>query len=124
MKRVVLYSSAFADWFEGEGAAPLRLEFEAGHLDVIVPRGFLVDTLGVFSARGWSKGGLASAGNELTRIGFRVMDAPPSELVEWLTRGLPASVASYAAPASWLDASIAVTDPDLRRAVKTLPQAV
>jgi len=51
------------------------------------------------------------------------MEPPASELAEWLVRGVPASAASYAALASWLDVPVALSDPVLRRALKTLPQA-
>jgi hypothetical protein len=122
VKRVVLHPSAFADWFE-DGGTPLRSEFEAGTLDVIVPNSFVVDALGVLANRGWSKNRLSRAGGELARIGFRVVVPPPSELAEWLVRGVPVSAASYAALASWLDVPIAVTDPELQRTLQTLPRA-
>ena len=123
MKRVVLHPSAFADWF-ADGNAPLRNEFEAGSVDVIVPDSFVTDALGVLAMRGWSKERLGRAGEAVARIGFRVMEPPVSELAEWLVRGVPASDASYAALASWLDVPIAITDERLRGALKTLPQAV
>jgi hypothetical protein len=122
VKRVVLHPSAFADWFEGDGTL-LRTEFEHGRLDVVVPSSFVADAMGEFAARSWSEDRLRRAGDEIRRIGFRVIDAPPSELAGWLTRGMPASVACYAALASWLDAPIAVSDPELRRTLRTLPQA-
>ncbi len=67
---------------------------------------------------------MGRAGESVARIGFRVMEPPASELAEWLVRGIPASVAGYAALASWLDAPIAVTDDALQRTLKTLPQAI
>ena len=122
MKRVVLHPSAFADWF-ADGPTPLRTEFEAGTLDVIVPNSFVTDAMGVLATRGWSKERLGRAGEAVARIGFRVLEPPASELAEWLVRGVPASGASYAALASWLDVPIAVSDSELQRALKTLPQA-
>ncbi len=122
MRRVVLHPSAFADWFT-DGASPLRTEFEAGNLDVIVPNSFVADALGELAARGWTKDRLGHAGEAVARIGFRVMEPPAPELAVWLVRGVPASVASYAALASWLDVPIAVSDPELQRTLKTLPQA-
>ena len=123
MKRVVLHPSAFADWF-GESATPLRSEFEAGKVDVIVPNSFVADAMGELAARGWASDRLAQAGDELTRIGFRAIDPPASELADWLTRGHRAPAATYAALASWLDVPIAVSEPELQRSLKTLPQAV
>jgi hypothetical protein len=123
VKRVVLHPSAFADWFE-DGGRHLRSEFEAGTLDVIVPNSFPGDAMGVLATRGWSKDRLGRAGEAVARIGFRVMEPPTSELAEWLARGVSTPVASYAALASWLDVPIAVTDDDLRKTLKTLPQAV
>jgi hypothetical protein len=49
------------------------------------------------------------------------VEPPPSELAEWLVRGVPVSAASYAALASWLDVPIAATDEDLRTALKDPP---
>jgi hypothetical protein len=123
VKRVVLHPSAFADWLT-DGSTPLRGEFEAGQVDIIVANSFVADAMGTLATRGWSKDRLTRAGNEVARIGFRIMQAPPSEVAEWLTRGVPASTASYAALASWLDVPIAVTDEDLRRTIKILPHAI
>jgi hypothetical protein len=122
VKRVVLHPSDFADWFEDGGTA-LRREFEAGQLDVIVPNSFVVDALGELADRGWTKDRLRRAGESVASIGFRVMDPPASELAEWLVRGIPASAASYAALASWLDLPIAASDAEVRQALRTLPQA-
>ena len=123
MRRVVLHPSAFADWFT-DGSTPLRSEFEAGQLDVIVPNSFVVDAMGVLASRGWPKPKLARGGEEIARIGFRIMEAPTSEVAGWLVRGVPASIASYAALASWLDVPIAVADEELRTALKTLPHTM
>ena len=119
MKRVVLHPSAFVDWL---GGSELRADFEAGQLAVVVPTWFVADTMGLLATSGWPKDRIERAAAEVRRLGFQLTEPPDSELAMWLVRGLPASVAGYAALASWLDIPIAVTDPDLKRAVRTLPQ--
>ena len=122
MKRVVLHASAFADWFSEDDLTGLRLEFEEGHLEVVVPRSLVVDTMAILAARGWSADRIERAGSEFPRLGFTVIDAPSAELAFWLVRGLSASAAGYAALASWLNIPIAVTDPDVKLVLRTLPQ--
>ena len=122
MKRVVLHGSALADWFGEDDPMGLRLEFEHGRLDIVVPRSIVVDTMAILAVRGWSADRIERAAAEISRLGFTLIDPPSSELVSWLVRGLSASAADYAALASWLDIPIAVTDPDVKRALRTLPQ--
>ena len=122
MKRVVLHPSAFADWFE-DGGTRLRTEFEAGQLDVIVPISFVADALGAGEPR-LVEGAPRPCRRKLRRIGFRLMEPPASALAEWLVRGVSAPVANRAALASWLDIRIAASDDALRKALKTLPQAL
>lgn len=122
MRRVVLHPSAFVDWLAPIDASELRAEFEAGRLEVMAPRSFVVDALGLLASRGWSADRLAKAGGEIERIGFRLGDPPLSEIAMWLARGFPASAATYAALASWSDASIALADPDLRKLFSVFPQ--
>ena len=121
MRRVVLHPSAFVDWMGGD-KPPLRADFEAGQLTVIVPASFVAETLSLLAAAGWPADRITRAAGEIRRLGFQTTEPPDSELASWLVRGLSASPAGYAALASWLEIPIAVTDPAIRAAVRTLPQ--
>ena len=118
----MLHPSAFVDWF-GNADDGLRADFEAGQLEVVVPGTFFAETMGLLAARGWPAARIERGAAELRRLGFRLTEPPDSELAMWLARGLPSVAATYAALASWLDIPIAVSDAELGRALRTLPQA-
>ena len=119
MRRVVLHPSALVDWL---GGSELRADFEAGRLAVVVPTSFVADTMGLLAASGWPADRIERAAGEVRRLGFQLTEPPDSELAMWLGRGIPSAAGTYAALASWLDIPIAVTAPDVKRAIRTLPQ--
>lgn len=116
----MLHPSAFVHWIGG--GSKLRADFEAGHLAVVVPTSFVADTLGLLAACGWPVDRIERAAGEVRRLGFQLSEPPDSELAMWLGRGTPSAAATYAALASWLDIPIAVTNPDVKRALRMLPQ--
>jgi hypothetical protein len=124
VRRVVLHPSAFLGWFGSDGARrSLRSEYEAGALDVVVPRSFVADTLAALAAAGWPADRLTRVAVEIGRLGFRSQDPPADALAGWLYRGLDASPAGYAALAEALDVPLAVVDESLRAATAALSRA-
>jgi predicted nucleic acid-binding protein len=122
MRRVVLDPSAFLDWFEPPGRA-LRDEFEAGQLQPYVPTVFSLHVLHAAARRhGLDASRLARLADELGRLRFERRDPPSPELAAWLTRGLDADEAPYAALAASLDVPLVTTDADLLRRASTVAQ--
>jgi predicted nucleic acid-binding protein len=121
VRRVVLHPSSFVEWFNREVRSPLRTEFEAGGLEVIVPPTFVAEALEQMAATGMPSENLARLADDIRSLGFRVVEPPISELARHLARGLSASDGTYAALAVWLEAPLAVSDRRLLAATPNLP---
>lgn len=105
-------------WFTDDRSRPnraaraLRDEFEAGTLVVIVPSVARLDLLDA-AAEHLSAGRLASFADAAERIGFEYREPAPSDVASWLTRGLTAAEAAYAAVASANDLRLVTANPRL-----------
>lgn len=125
MKRVVLDAGTLLSWFAPDGAhRALRTDYEAGTLAIIGPRHLVADALGAVASReDVPADRLARVGAELHRLGLQLQDPPTSELVPWLTKGLPAHRAAYPALAASLEVPLVTDDPELRRVASGLLQS-
>ena len=110
MKRVVLDPGGFLAWFAVDGR-PLRAEYEAGALEVHVPRSFGLDALERI-ARERSSGAedLARLADDIERLGFREHDVSPVDAAPHLQRGRTASQAAYVALSVRLDLPLITDD--------------
>jgi hypothetical protein len=121
VRRVVLHPSTFVAWFHDADDRPLRAEFEAGRLEVVVPPSFTAEAVALMVATGMPRDRLVQLATEIESLGFRVADPPLTELVRYLAQGFSASDAPYAALAGWLEVPLAVSDTHLRDATPNLP---
>jgi predicted nucleic acid-binding protein len=120
MRRVVVDAATVLSWFDGSGpGAGLRREYEAGDFAAIAPRRLPGDVLAAVAGT-VSAGRLARIAAELPRIGIQLQDPPLDLLAGWLSRGLHAEVAPYAALAEHLNLPLAASDPRLRDGARSL----
>jgi len=116
MRRVILDAAALLAWFEGAEASPLRSEYEDGLLGVVAPRQLTTDLLSNLAAsRDWPADRLVRVAAEVDHLGFEIREPPVDEIAAWLARGLPATLAPYAALASAFDLPLITANPDLLR---------
>jgi predicted nucleic acid-binding protein len=117
VRRLVLDPTAVLTWFEPDGEhRALRSAYEAGDLVVVAPRQLPADLLSEVSRRGpMPPERLARVAAEFERLEFEVQDVPAAELARWLSAGLDARPAVYAALASATGVPLVTADADLRR---------
>ena len=116
MRRVVVDAGVILGWFDaGSPHRPLRVEYEAGTLALIGPRGLVAEVLGTLAERGLPPERLARIAPELQRIGLQLQDPPMPELAAWLAKGLAPHRAAYPALAASLEVPLVTEDPELRR---------
>lgn len=120
MKRVVLDPGGLLAWFGDEGRA-LRAHYEAGGLEVHVPRGFALDVLERAAAEQLTTPDhLAQLADELERLGFAQHEVSAVDAAEHLEPGRGARQAAYVALAERLDLPLVTADSALLR---SLPRA-
>lgn len=126
MRRIVLDAPGFVSWFGPNATGRLlRTEYEAGALAIHVPPSFVADVLVTLERRlRLSNETLASIAEQLTRLRFEAREPSPSDVARWVTRGLDASQASYAALASQSDMPLVSDDPELLRHAASVARPV
>lgn len=129
MRELVLDASVIAKWFKSAGerhhleARQLRDEFEAGMLNVVVPRLLNLELLNVAGRRwGWPADRLARLATSLERIGFDYREPDLADVARWVGRGLTAYDGAYAAIASTADLRLVTDDEQLARIASNLSQ--
>jgi predicted nucleic acid-binding protein len=122
MRRIVVDHGTLLSWFDagGEGRS-MRAEYEAGQLTVVAPRTIVADAVASLAQRpGWTGERLERAATELQRLRLELHDPPIAEIARWVTKGLSADRAAYAALASTLDLRLETEDAALRQVAAPL----
>ena len=113
MRRFVLDASVVIRWFgpPAGAAAPLRSEFEAGRLAVMVPTLLFLELLNVAGRQWrWREERLLDLARELEGAKFEALDPQLDRVAMWVSRGLTAYDASYVALAEQLDFPLVTED--------------
>jgi predicted nucleic acid-binding protein len=122
VREVVLDASVLLKWFHSEGeehvqaARDLRLQFEAGELQVFAPALLWLEVINVAARRWrWGLSQLEQLAGLLPRLGFMIADPELHRVARWCGMGLTAYDAAYVALAEQTAIELITADRDLCR---------
>lgn len=117
MRECVLDASVVLEWFAAPrgdsrvGSQRLRLEFEAGDLEVIAPTLIHLEILNVAGRRwGWGADALLELAEALEDLSFDLVEPELSAVARWVAGGLTAYDAAYVAVAEAAAAPLVTSD--------------